>query len=115
MDLKKSFKTKSDATSAEIKELLKEHGNKKIGEEIKALQLLGCSYCKALTLNLLQKLLPILTLLNRRGRQPTSLQPWNEVYRCRNNNTCQAVVEICGAIGGLKQGSTSTTLVTKAS
>jgi len=32
MDLKKSFKTKSDATSAEIKELLKEHGNKKIGE-----------------------------------------------------------------------------------
>ena len=32
MDLKTSFKTKSDTTSAEIKELLKEHGNKKIGE-----------------------------------------------------------------------------------
>ncbi|RLM73207.1 hypothetical protein C2845_PM15G01990 [Panicum miliaceum] len=53
---------------------------------------MGCSYCKALTLNLLHKLLPILTLLNRRGRQPTSLQPWDEVYRCRNNRTCQAVV-----------------------
>ncbi|MEO6722984.1 MAG: citrate (Si)-synthase, eukaryotic [Ferruginibacter sp.] len=32
MDLKASFKTKSDTTSAEIKELLKEHGSKKIGE-----------------------------------------------------------------------------------
>jgi hypothetical protein len=32
-------------------------------EEVKSLQLIGCSYCKALTLDLLHKLLPILTLL----------------------------------------------------
>ena len=30
--IKTNFKTKADATSAEIKEMLKEHGNKKIGE-----------------------------------------------------------------------------------
>jgi hypothetical protein len=50
----------------------------KKSEGIKTLQLLGCSYWKALTLNLPHKLLPILTLLNRRGQQPTSLQPWNK-------------------------------------
>jgi hypothetical protein len=43
-------------------------------EEIKALQLIGCSYCKALTLNLLYKLLPIPTVLDGRGQPPTSLQ-----------------------------------------
>jgi hypothetical protein len=36
---------------------------RKISEVVKSLQLIGCSYCKALTLNLLQKLLSILTLL----------------------------------------------------
>ena len=30
--IKSSFKAKADETSAEIKEMLKEHGNKKIGE-----------------------------------------------------------------------------------
>jgi len=32
MDIKNAFKTKADKVSTEIKELLKEHGNKKIGE-----------------------------------------------------------------------------------
>jgi hypothetical protein len=36
---------------------------RKISEVVKSLQLIGCSYCKALTLNLLHKLLPILILL----------------------------------------------------
>jgi hypothetical protein len=36
---------------------------RKTSEVVKSLQLIGCSYCKALTLNLLHKLLPILTLL----------------------------------------------------
>jgi hypothetical protein len=44
------------------------HGEKtrttrKTSEVVKSLQLIGCSYCKTLTLNLLHKLLPILTLL----------------------------------------------------
>jgi hypothetical protein len=44
------------------------HGEKtrttsKTSELVKSLELIGCSYCKALTLNLLHKLLPILTLL----------------------------------------------------
>jgi hypothetical protein len=30
--IKEKFKAKADATAAEIKEILKEHGNKKIGE-----------------------------------------------------------------------------------
>jgi hypothetical protein len=41
----------------------KNKNNKKISEVVESLQLIGCSYCKALTLNLLHKLLPILTLL----------------------------------------------------
>jgi hypothetical protein len=41
----------------------KNKDNKKISEVVKSLQLIGCSYCKALTLNLLHKLLPIITLL----------------------------------------------------
>jgi hypothetical protein len=36
---------------------------RKTGEVVKSLQLIGCNYCKTLTLNLLQKLLPILILL----------------------------------------------------
>jgi hypothetical protein len=36
---------------------------RKTSEVVKSLQLIGCNYCKALTLNLLHKLLPILTLL----------------------------------------------------
>jgi hypothetical protein len=39
--------------------------NKKISEVVESLQLIGCSYCKALTVNLLHELLPILTLLPR--------------------------------------------------
>jgi hypothetical protein len=41
----------------------KNKNNKKISEVVESLQLIGCSYCKALTLNLLHKLLPILTVL----------------------------------------------------
>jgi hypothetical protein len=41
----------------------KDKDNKKTSEVVKSLQLIGCSYSKALTLNLLHKLLPILTLL----------------------------------------------------
>jgi hypothetical protein len=41
----------------------KNKDNKRTSEVVKSLQLIGCSYCKALTLNLLHKLLPILTLL----------------------------------------------------
>jgi hypothetical protein len=41
----------------------KNKDNKKTSEVIKSLQLIGCGYCKALTLNLLHKLLPIRTLL----------------------------------------------------
>jgi hypothetical protein len=41
----------------------KHKDTKKTSDVVKSLQLIGCSYCKALTLNLLHKLLPILTLL----------------------------------------------------
>jgi hypothetical protein len=41
----------------------KNKDNKKTSEVVKSLQLIGCSYCKMLTLNLLHKLLPILTLV----------------------------------------------------
>jgi hypothetical protein len=41
----------------------KNEDNKKTSEVVKSLQLIGCSYCKAFTLNLLHKLLPILTVL----------------------------------------------------
>jgi hypothetical protein len=41
----------------------KNKDNKKTSEVVKSLQLIECSYCKTLTLNLLHKLLPILTLL----------------------------------------------------
>jgi hypothetical protein len=37
--------------------------NKKTSEVVKSLKLIGCSYCKAVTPNLLHELLPILTLL----------------------------------------------------
>jgi len=53
----------------------KSGGNKKTGEEIKALKLIGCSYFKALTLNLLYKLLPILTLLDRRSSYQQVCKP----------------------------------------
>jgi hypothetical protein len=46
---------------------------RKTSEGIKTLQLLACRYYKALTLNLPHNLLPVLTLLIRRGRQRTSL------------------------------------------
>jgi hypothetical protein len=41
----------------------KNKDNKKTSEVVKFLQLIGCSYYKTLTLNLLHKLLPILTVL----------------------------------------------------
>jgi hypothetical protein len=41
----------------------KNKDNKKTSEVVKFLQLIRCSYCKALTLNLLHRLLPILTML----------------------------------------------------
>jgi hypothetical protein len=42
----------------------KNKDNKKTSKVVKSLQLIGYSYCKALTLNLLHMLLPILTLLS---------------------------------------------------
>jgi hypothetical protein len=51
---------------------------RKIGEEIKTLQLLGCGYCKTLSINLSNKFLPILTLLNRRDWLPTNPQQWTK-------------------------------------
>jgi hypothetical protein len=45
---------------------------KKVYEQL-GLSPLGCSYSKTLTLNLFLKLLPVLTLLNKRGQQPASL------------------------------------------
>jgi hypothetical protein len=92
----------------------KNKGNKKTSEVVKSLQLIGCSYCKALTLNLLHKLLPILTVLlggdgnhqvRNRGMKCIVLQQ-QDLYSCSR---------ICGALGGLEQGNTSNTLVTKAS
>jgi hypothetical protein len=41
----------------------KNKDNKKTSEVVKSLHLIGCSYCKTLTLNLFHKLLLILTLL----------------------------------------------------
>jgi hypothetical protein len=92
----------------------KNKDNKKTSEAVKFLQLIGCSYCKTLTLNLLHKLLPILTLLpGGDGNQ----QFRNRGMKCigaQQQDLCSCSKK-CGAVGGLEQGSTSTTLVTKES
>jgi hypothetical protein len=51
------------SSSSEPAMVRKTRTKRKTREVVKSLQLIGCSYCKALTLNLLHKLLPILTLL----------------------------------------------------
>ena len=83
---------------------------------VSSYQLLGCVGCNSLKLNLLKQ---ALTSSYHAKQEVTATNKSTTVERSvsvpQQQNKLSSCSRICGAVGGLKQGSTSTTLVTKAS